>query len=102
MKIFLSGPITKDPNYKQKFLKAEQQLVKLGHVVLNPAIFPVGLTNSEYMMLGFKMLEIADGVCMLDNWDKSDGAKIEYNYASYLNKFVFFYNGGELKLISKD
>lgn len=94
MKIFLSGPITKDPNYKEHFAKVETKLKKMGHVVLNPAIYPSGLTNPEYMMLGFKMLEIADAVCMLDGWEYSTGASIEFHYANYLQKTLIYYNGG--------
>ena len=89
-KIFLSGPITKDPNYMEHFAKAEEYCKnKFDCVVLNPTIYPKGLTNAEYMKLGFNMLEISDIVLMLDGWSTSKGANLEYEYAKYLGKLIY-------------
>lgn len=89
IKIFLSGPITKDPNYMEHFAKAEEYCKRLDYVVLNPTVYPKGLTNAEYMSLGFRMLEIADAVLMLDGWATSTGANLEYEYAKYLGKTIY-------------
>lgn len=90
MKVFISGPITHDPNYKEHFAKAEEYLRKKGDIPLNPAIFPGGLTTNEYMSLGLKMIDIADAVYMLYGWSDSRGANIEYNYAQYCGKIISF------------
>lgn len=49
MKIYISGPITGVCNYKKRFVTAENDLHELGHVALNPAMLPFGLTEAEYM-----------------------------------------------------
>lgn len=90
MTIFISGKITDNPNYKEHFDKAEKQLKELGIIPINPTILPLGLTNAEYMKIGLSMLENCDGIYMLSNWQNSKGAKIEYEYANYLNKHIYF------------
>lgn len=37
MRIYISGPITKDKDYYKKFLMAEAKLTADGHEVINPA-----------------------------------------------------------------
>ena len=37
MKIYIAGKITGDPNYREKFEKAEKFLAGQGHSVMNPA-----------------------------------------------------------------
>ena len=43
MKIYISGKIAGDPNYKGKFARAAAQLERLGATVINPATAPEGL-----------------------------------------------------------
>ena len=44
MKIYISGKIAGDPDYKEKFARAAAQLERLGATVINPATAPEGLT----------------------------------------------------------
>lgn len=90
MKVFISGPITHDPNYKEHFAKAEKDVWANGDIPLNPAVFPGGLTTNEYMSLGLKMIDIADAIYMLTGWSQSRGANIEYSYAQYCGKIITF------------
>ena len=95
MKIFISGKITNDPNYHEKFNKVASKLSSLGNTVLNPAILPFGMTNEEYMKIGFSMLECCDSVYMLKDWKDSVGAQVEYQYAKYCEKNIIFEEGEE-------
>lgn len=90
MKIFISGPITNDANYKSHFNSVAEVIKAKGHIPLNPAVYPKGLTINEYMSLGFKMIDIADAVCMLEGWESSGGANVEYEYASYCDKLIIY------------
>lgn len=45
MKIYIAGKITGDENYREKFAKAQAELEKDGHIVLNPSVLPEGLTK---------------------------------------------------------
>lgn len=45
MKIYISGKIAGDPDYKGKFARAAAQLERLGATVINPATAPERLDN---------------------------------------------------------
>ena len=88
MKIYIAGKITGDENYREKFAKAQVQLQKDGHIVLNPAVMPEGLTKAEYMKLCFSMIDIADQVVFLTGWQDSEGAQLEEQYCRYVGKTI--------------
>ncbi len=91
MILYLSGPITADmEQYKTKFDAAESYLAWKGHIVLNPAVHPLGLKYDDYLDIDFAMIRAADGIVMLKNWKNSSGAKRELNYALCCKKKVFF------------
>lgn len=86
MKIYIAGKITGDPRYLDKFLGAAEKLEALGHIVLNPAEQPEGMSKAEYMRICFAMLDCADGVLLLRDWMDSPGARLEAAYAHYVGK----------------
>lgn len=90
MIIFISGGITDVPNYQENFNNMANLLKAKGHIPLNPACFPKGLENKDYMSFGFKMLNCADAIMMLNNWQNSKGATLEFQYANYLNMPIFY------------
>ena len=56
MKIYLSGKITGDVKYRQKFVSMEKELLSYGYVVFNPAILPDGFEYEDYMDLDLLIL----------------------------------------------
>lgn len=90
MRFYVAGKITGDPDYKDRFLDATLKLVKQGHTVLNPAFLPEGMTPTQYMSLCVPMLLTAEGVYLLDGWDKSPGALIEVQLARYCGKKIYY------------
>lgn len=60
MKIYLAGRIAGDRKYRAKFREAARELEGMGHVVLNPATLPDGLTDADYMQICIAMLNAAD------------------------------------------
>lgn len=91
MKIYIAGKITGDENYYEKFLKAELRLEHDGHTVINPARLPLGLKPMEYMHICFAMIEIADAVCLLPDFEDSLGASLEALYAGEKKKKIIYY-----------
>ena len=79
--VFLSGAVTHDKNYREKFGLAEQVLSKMGYVVLSPAVLPDGLEYDEYLRITLAMLGEADGVCVFNDWAESNGARVEIEEA---------------------
>ena len=91
MKIYIAGKITGDENYYAKFLKAELRLEHDGHTVINPARLPLGLKPMEYMHICFAMIEIADAVCLLPDFEDSLCASLEALYAGEKKKKIIYY-----------
>lgn len=75
--IYIAGRITNDPGYKAKFKRAENVLREAGLDVMNPAILPESLTRDQAMKICEEMLDVCDGICLLDDWHLSIGARTE-------------------------
>lgn len=89
-KIYLSGKISGDPNFKEKFAQKAKELTEQGHLVFNPALHPDMFTWEQFMELDLKALANCDSIYLLDDWKDSRGAKIEYDEALRLGKEVLF------------
>lgn len=91
-KIYISGAMTglPDCNYP-KFDEVENELLNQGHAVVNPAniarglMVPDHLTDEEkwqmYIDEDLKYLGRCTHIYMLQGWESSRGAKIEYKKA---------------------
>lgn len=95
MTVYLSGSISKDPDYLKKFNEVERLLVADGYKVINPArameSLPVEHTRYvDYMTFSLRLLDCADAIYMLSDWTSSYGARIEYLYALSQGKDVYY------------
>lgn len=82
-KVYLSGPITGEKNYKDLFLFAEE-LAKMCDVsrIYNPASdIPNSFSYEEAMKRCVTALAEYDTIMLLPGWRSSKGAKIEYDIA---------------------
>ena len=87
MKIYIAGAITDNPNYEQQFAEAERKLASAGHAVINP-VKNLGFTYREYIDRGLNELMRCDAIYLLKGWEKSNGANLEYLYATITNMAV--------------
>ena len=83
MIVYIAGKIEGDPNYKKKFMEAEEELKARGHIVLNPAKLPQGMSKEKYMPICLAMLSQADIIALLPDWAISPGTVVEMHYANY-------------------
>lgn len=88
MIIYISGPITGIPNYRNAFEKAQKQLEKEGMIVLNPAVLPGEMPFDKYMPICLAMINQADMIYLLPGWENSQGCKFELEYAKYQGKVI--------------
>lgn len=89
MRVYIAGPITKNPEYMSDFQAAENMLRSRGYEVINPAKLTHAadcLTYREYMKLCYKLLGMADCLYTLKGFERSPGAMCEYNRAQCLFK----------------
>jgi hypothetical protein len=93
MLIYISGKISENSNYVDDFFDAEKWLQERGYKTINPSnlniIFP-DLDYGHYMALDYKLIEMADGIFMIHNWQGSKGACAELSYAKSLGKKVIY------------
>lgn len=94
MRIYLSGPITNEKNYRLNFMRAENTVrsyVK-GSIVVNPMrlgdILPDG-RHKEYLELCYSLVGMSDIMVMLPGWKKSRGARKERSLAQAMNMQIF-------------
>ena len=94
--IYLAGPISGPllPENRQRFHEVEERVSTkwfgcAEKVVLNPATLPLGLREQDYMAISMQMLFAADTVVMLNGWEQSTGARIEFEQAKKCGKYVF-------------
>ncbi len=73
---------------RAEFMRAEEDLMGEGWIVLNPARLPDGLPEEAYMPICLAMLQAAEAVCLLHGYEDSRGAQIEYRYACYQEKLI--------------
>ena len=85
-RVFISGPISNDPDFMNHFEEAQKTLEAYGYRVVNPAkINSVNseelFTYEEYLKIDIMYLSMCDYIYMLDGWQNSNGAKNELKYA---------------------
>lgn len=90
-KIYISGPISDDPEYKEKFRAAHQMLEQCGFDVLDPTELVKVSDDKDYTdylsEAVWHMLK-ADELYMLKGWSRSTGAKLELKLARLLGKKI--------------
>ena len=85
-RIYISNPITNDPDYMDKFNSAEIDLIDEGYTsIINPAFvarsLPDDFTHDDYMEVALAELRRCEEIYMLKGWKKSVGALREYQEA---------------------
>ena len=79
-KIYIAGRIAGEPTYKELFAAEADKQRAAGHVVLNPADLPTGMSLADYMRICMAMIDAADKVILLPNYQQSPGARLEREY----------------------
>lgn len=87
--VYISGPISGVPHYKDHFEAAAVEIEAHGFIALLPTWLPEGLSNKQYMRINFAMIDSADAVYFLPTWPASKGAGLEKKYCEYTEKLHF-------------
>lgn len=98
MRIYISGKVTGDQNYKYKFKRAEEDLYTR-YALFEPKV--VSMPTKDHLKLDDKsweecmiecipFMDRCDTIYMLKDWKDSPGACIELGYALARNLTVIF------------
>lgn len=92
MKLYLSGKISGDPDYKKKFEHFENIFAGAGHSVMNPARIKMydAFKWEDYMVVSAAMQSLCEAIVLLPDWMESRGARCEANAAHNLKQQIFF------------
>lgn len=95
MLVYIAGPISfvGYEKAKKNFESAEANLLALGYEVVNP----IRLVDGSYswedaMRVVISFLVWCDAICLLEGWERSRGARLEYLIAKELGLKIFRYN----------
>ena len=93
--VYVSGPVTRNENAIEQFEEADKFLRKIGHIPLNPiridAPHPLKMGKwLYYMRKSVELLMKSDALFLLDGWEKSDGARIEFDLCVKLGIPIYF------------
>lgn len=91
--VYISGAISSDPNYQEKFASAQMVLESLGYHVISPTMIPPYLTESEHLDVDMILLAVCDAFCLLPDWTRSSGANKEYAQANNTGNRIILYAG---------
>lgn len=100
-KIYISGSITNDKDYRLKFKAAHFYLLnRYNCIVINPLHLSTKVENAipfpqwhHYMRECIHWLSRCDKVYMLKGWWKSKGARIEWVLAKFLRLDIIYQRG---------
>jgi len=90
MRLYLSGKISGNENYKNDFAAARVKLENAGYDVCDPTTFnlPEDIPWEEAMKYDIGEMIRCDGVALLSNWLDSKGSAIEARLAKDLGMIV--------------
>lgn len=94
MKVYISGKISglDLEEAKQRFLQAEEFLVGLGIQAVNPLKNGLSVDDDwiKHLCRDIELLHECSHIYMMDGWQESTGACIEYDFANRTGKKILF------------
>ena len=91
-KIYISGKMNGDPDFKEKFEFAEKKCIMMDnwHEIINPARLVRLPTWKESLKRDLKILNYCNAIFMIKGWEDSRGAILEHWYAKRLGLLIIY------------
>jgi hypothetical protein len=84
--IYIVGNIKGADRYWEAYEKAEDDLTAEGFIPLSPSRLPYNLSDAKMHQLQQAMMQTADAVLFLPEWNKSTIGQVEMCFCKYLGK----------------
>ena len=93
MKLYISGAISSDLNWYEKFSNAEKRLQERydDAIIFNPILtskYADKISYEDFMTIDMAIIDVCDTIFLLKDWKESKGAVREYHYALSKNKNI--------------
>lgn len=95
--VYLAGPITGIPDFRERFAQATNEVLLLGHTPISPleVCTQAGLTEGvdsyrAFMVADIRALLACEGLYALVGWENSKGARLEHMIAAALNMEIIY------------
>lgn len=80
LKVMICGPMTGLPDFNRpQFNEVAEKLYCKGFTVYNPTVLPAGWSHEQYMEVTLRWTDEVDAIYMLDGWERSKGAVMEFD-----------------------
>lgn len=90
-RLYISGAVTTDPNFREKFSKVEEFVKAYGFKPLNPVRGEKdGKPWEYYIRKDLRKLMRCDGIVLLSDWKRSRGALLERSVAEALRMKIYY------------
>ena len=94
MKVYIAGKVTglEKTEILSKFYESRKQLKEEGHTVMSPSVLALneGFEHEDYMHICYAMIDVCDAVYMQKDWQNSEGARMELQYAKDWKKQIIY------------
>ena len=101
-RIYISGRIKGYDGFLEHFAREQEVVEGLGYEVVNPCeLGEMGFTYEQYMKVDLQELLTCDAIYMLDGWENSSGARIEFVVATVCGMPVYYEMSNPLNFPSK-
>lgn len=94
MKIYIAGKISglNREDVIKKFEAAQNSLIANGHQVFIPSVLPAyeEVSHEDYLHICYAIIDVCDAVYLLSDWEKSEGAILEFDYAQQKQKKIIY------------
>lgn len=100
MTIYISGPITGNPDFREQFEDAAAVIAERGLSYINPAalgeVMP-GMTWGDYMAVCWLIIQKADAIVFLPGSNISKGSRLEKSWAKIFGLRIYDLERGEFR-----
>lgn len=84
--VYIAGPVLDENGSREEFARYADAVSDLGYIVLRPTCLPNGLTRAQSTEIRTAMIQSADAVLFLSEWDEDINSREDLVHCMCINK----------------